>query len=96
MSMNTTNKQTARAIALNVLLEVEGKKAFSNLELHAALRRSDLPRKDAGLATGLVYGTLSRLNTLDWMAGQVLKKPMNKLEPWVRNLIRLLYTSCIT
>ncbi|HJV44154.1 MAG TPA: 16S rRNA (cytosine(967)-C(5))-methyltransferase RsmB [Bacillota bacterium] len=82
-------KGSARSVALEVLVEVEENKAFSNLQLNAVLRRQPLERRDIGLATELVYGTLSRLNTLDWMVEQLSKKPISKLEPWVRCLLRL-------
>lgn len=87
--MAVANNQSGRSIALEVLIEVERKRAFSNLELNAALKRSTLERREASLATELVYGTLSRLNTLDWLANQLLTKPIHKLEPWLRNLLRL-------
>ncbi|RKD24144.1 16S rRNA (cytosine(967)-C(5))-methyltransferase [Ammoniphilus oxalaticus] len=81
--------QSARSLALDVLTEIERKDAFSNLELNAALNKANLTRREAGLATELVYGTLSRLNTLDWIATQFVKKPTHRLEPWLRNLLRL-------
>lgn len=87
--MATVTHQSGRSLALEVLIEVERKKAFSNLELNAALKRSTIDRREAGLATELVYGSLSRLNTLDWLANQLLAKPIHKLEPWLRNLLRI-------
>ncbi|WP_047151592.1 16S rRNA (cytosine(967)-C(5))-methyltransferase RsmB [Aneurinibacillus tyrosinisolvens] len=79
----------ARELAVRVLIDVEEKQAYSNLELKNALGKSSLDRRDIGLATELVYGTLSRLNTLDWMLGKFLKQPPGKLEGWVRNLLRI-------
>lgn len=84
-----SQKQTPRSAALHVLLEVEQNKAFSNLELKTSLAKGDFDRRDAALATELVYGTLSRLNTLDWLVAQVLDKPIHRLETWVRNLLRM-------
>ena len=80
---------SGRSLALEVLIEVDRDQAFSNLALNAALKREGFDRREAGLATEIVYGTLSRLNTIDWMANQFLKKPMQKLEPWLRNLLRM-------
>ena len=80
---------SARSVALQILLQVELKQAYSNLELNAALNKLSLDRRESGLVTELVYGTISRLNTLDWMANQLLKKPIHTLEPWVRNLLRV-------
>ncbi|WP_134700313.1 16S rRNA (cytosine(967)-C(5))-methyltransferase RsmB [Ammoniphilus sp. YIM 78166] len=80
---------SARSIALQVLNDVQEKESFSNLQLNAALKREELDRRDAGLATELVYGTLSRLNTLDWLLGKLINKPIHKLEIWVQNLLRM-------
>ncbi|WP_027414538.1 16S rRNA (cytosine(967)-C(5))-methyltransferase RsmB [Aneurinibacillus terranovensis] len=79
----------ARELAVQVLVQVESKQAYSNLELKQALNRAKLERRDVNLATELVYGTLSRLNTLDWMSQQFLSRPLHKLEDWVRNLLRI-------
>jgi 16S rRNA (cytosine967-C5)-methyltransferase len=81
--------QTARDIALDVLLAIEERGAYSNLALQSALRNARLDSRDVGLATELVYGTVGRLNTLDYYLTPSLKTPLHKLEPWVRNLLRL-------
>jgi 16S rRNA (cytosine967-C5)-methyltransferase len=80
---------SAREVALDVLTRVEENKAYSNLQLNSALQRASLPREDAGLATELVYGTISRLNTLDYFLERFVTKGIQKLQPWVRNLLRL-------
>ncbi|MEW9667567.1 16S rRNA (cytosine(967)-C(5))-methyltransferase RsmB [Ammoniphilus sp. 3BR4] len=87
--MAQATKASARSIALQVLIDVQDHKAFSNLQLNAALKREGLDRREAGLATELVYGTLSRLNTLDWILSKLINKPISKLEIWVQNLLRL-------
>lgn len=89
VDMAQATKASARSIALQVLIDVHEHKAFSNLQLNAALKREGLDRRDAGLATELVYGTLSRLNTLDWILAKLINKPIAKLEIWVQNLLRL-------
>lgn len=80
---------TARQLAVRVLTDIEEKQAYSNLELKSALGQTKLSRRDTGLATELVYGTLSRLNTLDWMLEQFVTQPLHKLEGWVHNLLRI-------
>lgn len=79
----------ARSTALDVLLKVEQAKAFSNLQLNQALKTGKLERQEAGLATELVYGTLQRLNTIDHHLSRFVAKGLDKLQPWVRNLLRL-------
>ncbi|GIQ67690.1 16S rRNA (cytosine(967)-C(5))-methyltransferase RsmB [Xylanibacillus composti] len=80
---------TARALALDVLTEVEVELAYSNLLLNQRLSNSRLSPADKGLATELVYGTIQRLNTLDYMLNRFVKKGVDSLQPWVRNLLRL-------
>ncbi|WP_245625190.1 16S rRNA (cytosine(967)-C(5))-methyltransferase RsmB [Paenibacillus stellifer] len=82
-------RATARETALDVLLRVEQEGAYSNLQLNSSLQKAGLSREDAGLATELVYGTLSRLNTLDFMLDQFVSKGVAKLQPWVRCLLRM-------
>ncbi|MDO7905247.1 16S rRNA (cytosine(967)-C(5))-methyltransferase RsmB [Paenibacillus sp. JX-17] len=80
---------TAREVALDVLVAVEQEGAYSNLELNRKLQQSGLAPSDAGLATELVYGTVARRNTLDYFAAKFVAKGMDKLEAWVRCLLRM-------
>jgi 16S rRNA (cytosine967-C5)-methyltransferase len=95
--MNKSNRvpggkpQGAREVAMSVLLGVETKRAFSGLELNQALQAANLSRPDAGLATELVYGTIQRMNTIDYLFGSHVKGWPNKVDPWVRSLLRLSY-----
>lgn len=94
MSLNKSTgdkkrQASARDTALQVLTSVEQEGAYSNLLLHGALQRSGLSPADVGLATELVYGTISRQNTIDYFLEQFVAKGMAKLQPWVRNLLRL-------
>ncbi len=79
----------ARETALNILVRLETKQAYSNLFLNQVLAQSRLDRRDKALVTELVYGTIQRMNTLDWILDQLLKKGIGSLEPWVRQLLRL-------
>lgn len=82
---------TARSAALDVLTQVDKQGAYSNLLLNQTLQRSGLERVDAALATELVYGTIQRLNTIDYFLGRFVRGGLAKLEPWVRALLRLSY-----
>ena len=84
-----TRIPSARELALNVLTRVEKEGAYSNLELNAALQRTRLSKEETGLATELVYGTIAHLNTLDYFLGWFVAKGVDKLEPWVRSLLRM-------
>lgn len=84
------NKPTsAREVALDILVRVEQQGAYSNLLLNSTLQKSALSREDTGLATELVYGSISRMLTLDYVLGDFVSKGIAKLQPWVRNLLRL-------
>ncbi|MEK3757637.1 16S rRNA (cytosine(967)-C(5))-methyltransferase RsmB [Paenibacillus sp. FSL R7-0337] len=80
---------SAREVALDILMRVEQQGAYSNLLLGSSLQKADLSREDTGLVTELVYGTLSRMITLDYVLSSFVSKGMAKLEPWVRSLLRL-------
>ncbi|MDR6227232.1 16S rRNA (cytosine(967)-C(5))-methyltransferase RsmB [Desmospora profundinema] len=82
-------ERTARETALEILLAVEERGAFSNLALHEHLDRSGLDIRDRGLVTELVYGTIQRQYTLDWILGRLVKKGPDSLERWVHQLLRL-------
>jgi 16S rRNA (cytosine967-C5)-methyltransferase len=81
----------AREVAMNVLHNVDVNGAYSGLELNKALLSSELSRPDAGLATELVYGTIQRLNTIDYELSSRIKGWPGKVEPWVRSLLRMSY-----
>lgn len=88
--MNVTKRKlTAREIAMDVLTRVEQEGAYSNLLLNQSLQKHQLERAEAGFATELVYGTIQRLNTIDYYLSSFVAKGLAKLQPWVRNLLRL-------
>ncbi|WP_082341539.1 16S rRNA (cytosine(967)-C(5))-methyltransferase RsmB [Paenibacillus solani] len=92
MSGNRSPKgrqDSPRELAMNVLTQVEQEGAYSNLLLNAALQKSSLGRNDAGLATELIYGTIARLNTIDFFLDKFVNKGVHKLQPWVRALLRI-------
>ncbi|MEK4064489.1 MULTISPECIES: 16S rRNA (cytosine(967)-C(5))-methyltransferase RsmB [Paenibacillus] len=84
-----SSADSAREVALDVLVRVEQQGAYSNLLLNSSLQKSGLSREDTGLVTELVYGSISRMLTLDYVLGDFVTKGIAKLQPWVRNLLRL-------
>lgn len=84
----TAKKKNVRETALDLLEAVEKNQSYSNLLLHHAIEKNNLPTKDIGLLTELTYGTLQRKMSLDFMLKPFLKKA-SKMEPWVHNLLRL-------
>ncbi|MCH5584869.1 16S rRNA (cytosine(967)-C(5))-methyltransferase RsmB [Shimazuella sp. AN120528] len=79
--------KTARAWALDTLQKWQQESAFSNLLLHQQLQKSSLDSRDKRLVTELVYGTIQRLNTLDYIIDQLVNK--KTLDGWVRQLLQL-------
>jgi 16S rRNA (cytosine967-C5)-methyltransferase len=79
----------ARYEAVHVLVRVERDRAFADLALEAALERARLDPRDAALCTEIVYGTLRWRRHLDWRLAPHLKRPLAKLDPWVRAVLRL-------
>jgi 16S rRNA (cytosine967-C5)-methyltransferase len=79
----------SRYLALSILVRVEQDRAFADIALEHALDRAKLDPRDAALCTEIVYGTLRWRRHLDWRLGPNLKRPLTKLDPWVRALLRL-------
>lgn len=79
----------SRGVALDLLCSVEERGAFANLALGPVLDRAGLARPERAFVTELVYGVVRRRLTLDWVLGQLLTRPADRLAPWVRNLLRL-------
>ncbi|REK76393.1 16S rRNA (cytosine(967)-C(5))-methyltransferase RsmB [Paenibacillus paeoniae] len=80
---------TPRELALNILVKVADSGAYSNIQLNRSLQESGMSRQDAGLATELVYGTISRQATLDHWLSKFVSKGLHKLDTWVHQLLRL-------
>ena len=74
---------------MQALRDIDLYGAFPALALDRALSRHELSPPDRGLATEIVYGVTRRRNTLDWALGLVLSRPLEGLDPWTRNALRL-------
>ena len=79
----------ARYEALRILVRVEQDKAFADIVLEHALDLARLDARDDALCTEIVYGTLRWRRHLDWRLAPHLNRPLAKLDPWVRALLRL-------
>lgn len=83
-----SNKKNVRESALNLLDSIEKNQSYSNLLLNNVIKKNNVEPKDIGLLTELTYGTLQRRMTLDFYLEPFLKKA-RKLEPWVKQLLRI-------
>jgi 16S rRNA (cytosine967-C5)-methyltransferase len=82
-------KQTnVRDVAVETLLQIEKNQAYSNLLLNSMIMKHHVTEKDIGLLTEIVYGTLQRRETLDYLLAGFLKKA-KKIEAWVQILLRI-------
>lgn len=79
---------TAREVAAVVLERVAEGDAFAALALDAEVTRAQLDRRDAALATEIVYGSLRVLPDLDAVIRSVLSRPDTALEPLVNAVLR--------
>ncbi|KKK39613.1 16S rRNA methyltransferase [Mesobacillus campisalis] len=86
--MKNNRKKNVRETALELLESIEKNQAYSNLLLHNAIEKNKIDKKDAGLLTELIYGTLQRKMTLDFYLEPFIKKKA-KLESWVLPLLRM-------
>jgi len=66
---------SARGVAVRVLRQIEQRRGFSNRILAEQLQRSELERRDRGLATTLVYGVLRHRGRLDALLDTVAHQP---------------------
>ncbi len=79
----------ARLAALEVLEGVSTQDAYANLLLPARLREHGLTGRDAAFATELVAGTLRGRGTYDAVIVACARRPLDKLEPRVVEILRL-------
>lgn len=82
-------KVTARKVALDALLEVEKMDGYSNKVLNRMLVDAQLEPVERRLTTKLLYGVLENKNLLDHIIRQYINFRINKLEPSIRNILRM-------
>jgi 16S rRNA (cytosine967-C5)-methyltransferase len=79
----------AREAALVILKEVEEKEAYLNLVLNRVISRRSFPPAERSLLTELAYGVIQHLHTLDWVISLYSTRSLEKLTPWIRNILRM-------
>jgi 16S rRNA (cytosine967-C5)-methyltransferase len=78
-----TPRQTARSVALDVIVSVLKDDAYANLLLSSRISAADLDTRDAGLATELCHGTLRGRGKYDAIIVQCTERPIEKIHPVV-------------
>jgi 16S rRNA (cytosine967-C5)-methyltransferase len=79
----------ARETALKILYEINEKGAYSNIALNKHFSAHDLSDRDRAFITELVYGVVKWKLTLDRTIAACSKIRMEKLSPWIKNILRL-------
>ena len=79
----------ARETAVRILYEVQDGGAYANVALAQALRRTALTDQDRRFLTELVYGAVKAGDTLDWILRRYTTRPVKKLQPMIRAILRL-------
>ncbi|MCB9700956.1 MAG: hypothetical protein H6711_03570 [Myxococcales bacterium] len=79
---------SARALAVQVLRQIDQRRGFSNRILAEHLAGSELARRDRGLVTALVYGVLRHRGRLDALIDRVATRPAG-LRGRTRELLRV-------
>ncbi len=78
----------AREAALRALMEVTERGRQAEEVLDRYLEASSLEGRDRALFTELLYGTVRRLNTLDWMLNHFASRPIDEVPPPIRAILR--------
>ena len=76
-----------RKTALSLLLEWEERRTYINIAVTAAAE--GLPDRDRAFLVSLVYGTVERVLTLDYLIGALSKRSPKDIRPPLRNALRL-------
>ena len=88
--MTEGNQVNLRAAAVDVVTEILEKGAYSHRILRQALQKYGwLPRQERAFFTRLVQGTVERALELDWILNQFSSVPVDKMKPFIRNLLRV-------
>lgn len=77
-----------RQLALLTLQAIQ-RGAFADAALEKTFHRAELPERDRRLMTELVYGSLRRARTLDWLIDQLATKPAHQQPPPLRLILHL-------
>lgn len=78
-----------REAALLLVHQIEEKGAYANLVLDEEMRRNVREPLDRALLTELVNGTVRMKKHLDWVLNLFLPRPVEKQNPWLRDILRL-------
>lgn len=79
----------ARYLAYRCLFEVLENQGYSNLVLKEILSEADSSEQERAFVTAMVYGTITRIYSIDAALKSCLTKDIAKLDPSVRTTLRM-------
>ena len=82
-------RSPARYYALKALHRIETRAAYADYVLQALRREVELSPRDQDLLTTLVDGVTIWRKTLDWVLARYVRGGLDRLDPWVRNALRM-------
>ena len=78
-----------REAALQAMLQIWKEGAYTAIALNRVMRQAKLEEMDRRFATELVNGAVKARGTLDFILGQMVNRPLQKLEPVVYSILHL-------
>ncbi|SHJ95164.1 16S rRNA (cytosine(967)-C(5))-methyltransferase RsmB [Paramaledivibacter caminithermalis] len=78
-----------RRVALNILVDIEKNKAFSNIAINKYIKKQEISSLDRRFISQLVYGVLENKLYLDYIIKNLSKTKINKIEIDILNILRL-------
>lgn len=78
-----------RAVALDIIYDVLENGVFYNTSFLSYIEGKNLDKRDKSFISSLSYGTLERSIELDYIISFYSSKPLKKLKPYIRNILRL-------
>ena len=83
-------KENIRELAVQMLMEITSGKEKSHILIRNVLDKYQyLPAVDRNFLKKVTEGTLERMITIDYVINQFSKVPVNKMKPFIRNLMRM-------
>lgn len=80
---------TARAAALEALLQVDENEGYSNIVIDKTLNKYELDKRDSALASIIFYGVIEKRVTLDYYIRRFLRNKAAVLSPATANILRM-------
>lgn len=79
----------ARETALKIINNINTNGAYANIALAKFLGKYEFSEQDRRFITELVYGTIKAGETLDWIIGHFVQRPLQKISPIILDILRM-------